>query len=421
MMRIIPILLVLFSLPFSFIAQDKGYVMRMIDSLCAPHYHGRGYVEQGDVKAAEFILEQCKEIGLKPVNGSYLQSFSFGVNTFPGAMDVTVNNAILKTGEDFIIEPRSIGQKGDFKAFTLKNRHTKSAENLYKLSEKSKVNESIVIIDATKPSLGQEAFLASLYENPLRSKGYIVLTDNKLTWSVGRSMLPTTIITAKKEALPKRIKNVDLSIDQQWVEDYESQNVMALIPGTKSEKTLVFTAHYDHLGRMGADTYIAGASDNASGSAMLLDLAKYYQENPPEYTTLFIWFAGEEAGLLGSKYFVDNSPIDLSNIKFLLNLDLMADAKKGITVVNGKEFPDAFNSLQNINEELKLLDLVKPRGSSSNSDHYPFYKKGVPSFFIYTVGDYQHYHDVFDIPENIPLTNYNEVFKLITSFVERNF
>ena len=72
---------------------------------------------------------------------------------------------------------------------------------------------------------------------------------------------------------------------------------------TQPQEMMVFTAHLDHLGRMGAETYIAGASDNASGSAMLLDLYKYYIENRPEQEVRFIWFGGEEAGLVGSKYF----------------------------------------------------------------------------------------------------------------------
>ena len=169
---------------------------------------------------------------------------------------------------------------------------------------------------------------------------------------------------------------------------------------------------------MGKETYIAGASDNASGSAMLLDLADYYSENPPKYNTVFIWFAGEEAGLVGSKYFVENPPFSLDNIKFLLNLDLMADAKKGITVVNGTIFNEAFDRLKAINEREGLLNQVKARGAAANSDHYPFYEKGVPSFFIYTEGDYKHYHDINDVPENIPLTNYDQVFELITSFVK---
>lgn len=413
---------ILFFFSFTFLllsgkAQDKAYVHEMIDSLCAPRYHGRGYVENGDVKAGDFLIRQCKEIGLKPLEGSHEQWFELGVNTFPGTMQVIVNKDTLETGIDYIIEPRSIAQEGQFKAFRLKPKHVKSPEKIFKLSEKEKVNESVVVIDGTVESNAYEAFLSRIYDNPLRAQGYVLLTDKKLTWSVGRSMLNSTVVRAQKNDQTKRIRKVSLDIDQEWKANYQTKNIMAVIPG-KKEKMVVYTAHYDHLGRMGADTYIAGASDNASGSAMLLDLAKYYQKNQPEYTTVFIWFAGEEAGLVGSKYFVENSPIQLDQIKFLLNLDLMADAKKGITVVNGKIFNEACEDMVEVNEKYALLDEVKARGSAANSDHFPFYEKGVPSFFIYTMGDYKHYHDVHDVPENIPLTNYEAVFKLITEFVE---
>ena len=123
--------------------------------------------------------------------------------------------------------------------------------------------------------------------------------------------------------------------------------------------------------------------------------------------------------MVGSRYFVENAPIDLEKIKFLLNLDLMADAKKGITAVNGKIFFDQFRSLEKLNESVGKLESIKARGSAANSDHFPFYEKGVPSFFIYTRGDYTHYHDVHDIPEHIPLTNYKNVFDLLTAFVHR--
>ena len=65
-----------------------------------------------------------------------------------------------------------------------------------------------------------------------------------------------------------------------------------------------------------------------------------------------------------------------------------------------------------------LLQQVKARGEAANSDHYPFTEKDIPGFFIYTEGDYKHYHDIDDKPENLPMTNYEQVFQLITEFVK---
>ena len=101
-----------------------------------------------------------------------------------------------------------------------------------------------------------------------------------------------------------------------------------------------------------------------------------------------------------------------------MNLDLMGDAGKGVTAVNGKVLEEHFAKLSSINMEMGLVEQVKARGPAANSDHHPFHEKGVPCFFIYTMGDYNHYHDINDVPENLPLTNYSEVFKLIVEFME---
>ena len=401
-------------------AQDSSYAKEMIDSLCAPRYHGRGYVFQGDVKAASFIERQCKEKGLKSFGNSYAQSFTLGVNTFPGDMSVKFNGELLQTGVDYQVNPGSQKINGSYKVLYLKPNMVKNQEKILKTASKKKVQNRFVVIDEASENAIIEEFSKGINQNPLNAKGYVLLKDKKLTWWVSRRTYNTTILDVSKEGLDKKIKTVDLAIDQEWISDYQSQNVVAFIPG-QVDSIIVFISHFDHLGRMGKDTYIAGASDNASGSAMLLDLADYCVEHPPKYNTIFIWFAGEEAGLVGSKFFVEHPLFPLNKIKFLLNLDLMADAKKGITVVNGSIFNDAFDRLNAINERESLLNQVKARGAAANSDHYPFYEKGVPSFFIYTEGDYKHYHDVNDVPENIPLTNYSEVFQLITSFVKEGF
>ena len=74
---------------------------------------------------------------------------------------------------------------------------------------------------------------------------------------------------------------------------------------------------------MGKDTFFPGANDNASGVSMLLNLAKYYKAHPANYSIAFIFFSGEEAGLLGSKYYSEHPIFPLSKIKFLVNLVLL--------------------------------------------------------------------------------------------------
>ena len=116
-----------------------------------------------------------------------------------------------------------------------------------------------------------------------------------------------------------------------------------MVKGTAQPDSFIFiTAHYDHLGGMGKDTYFPGANDNASGDALLLSLAKYYVAHPAKYSIGFILFAGEEAGLVGSKYYTENPIVPLKNIRFLINTDLAGTGDEGITVVNATEFPNEF-------------------------------------------------------------------------------
>jgi len=86
--------------------------------------------------------------------------------------------------------------------------------------------------------------------------------------------------------------------------------------------------------------------------------------------------------------------------------------------VNGSIYKKQFNELVSINTKDTLLPAIKARGEAANSDHYPFYKRSVPCFFIYTLGGISAYHDIHDIPSTLPLTKYKEVFKLLTLFLK---
>jgi Zn-dependent M28 family amino/carboxypeptidase len=168
---------------------------------------------------------------------------------------------------------------------------------------------------------------------------------------------------------------------------------------------------------MMGDAMFPGASDNASGTAMVLNLAKYYSKRNNEYSIVFILFAGEEAGLIGSDYFTSFPTFNIQKIKMLINLDIMGSAEGGVVTVNATEFPRQFATLQKINRKKGYLPEVRKRGPTKNSDHYHFYKKGIPSFFIYSIGGPGFYHDVYDKAESIPMTNYENVFKLLVDFV----
>ncbi|MFB0926414.1 MAG: M28 family peptidase, partial [Vicingaceae bacterium] len=139
---------------------------------------------------------------------------------------------------------------------------------------------------------------------------------------------------------------------------------------------------------------------------------------PPTKTVVFIAFGAEEIGLVGSQYFVQNPPFDLKKINFVFNMDLMGTGSEGAMIVNGKIFENQYKSLTKINEEHNYLPIIKKRGKAANRDHYWFSENGVPAFFIYLMGGIKAYHDIYDVSETLPLTKFEDTFRLIRDFVD---
>jgi hypothetical protein len=257
-------------------------------------------------------------------------------------------------------------------------------------------------------------------DNPFGIKALIEITAEKLVFGAATRLSVIPVILINGASFQSTVTSLDIHIKNRYCEEYRTQNVIGFIPGTScSDSFLVYTAHYDHLGLMGKKVYFPGANDNASGIAMMLGLARYFSNHPQRYSILFIGFTGEEAGLLGSGFFVNHPLVKLSDIKFLVNLDLVGTGVEGITVVNATEFPDPFEILSQINDRGKYLVNIKKRGQACNSDHCPFFTKGVPCFFIYTLGGIAAYHNLDDRQETLPLTAFDGLTKLMIAFGER--
>jgi Zn-dependent M28 family amino/carboxypeptidase len=169
---------------------------------------------------------------------------------------------------------------------------------------------------------------------------------------------------------------------------------------------------------LGSTVYFPGANDNASGIALLLNLLHYYSIHPSRYSILFVAFSAEEAGLLGAAQFVRNPPCKLTAIKFLINFDLVGTGDEGIKVVNGSVYTNEFARLRMINDRDALVPKVEARGKACNSDHCVFSEKGVPCFYIYTLGGIKAYHDPDDRAQTLPLTEFADLFRLTIRFLD---
>ena len=410
-------------------AQEPDY-KRITRTLCSPEFHGRGYVNKGDSVAAAFMAEEFEKLGVGTYkNNGYLQHFTLkGVNTFPGTMSVEHIGKTLIPGKHYMVDAESAGGKMTLKPVILEGASLidKGADTgfngTYIQKQMAKLGTSgynAILLNLSKVTGDSLRMLTGVSKALAQDFPVIEVINHKFTWAVGRKQLPNPLIYVQ-DSIVDMSGNFELNIEADFVDSYASQNVIAYLPSKKKcAKTILFTAHYDHLGRMGTDTYFPGANDNASGTSMLFTMAKHFKENPSDYNIMFIGFAGEEAGLEGSKYFVENTWLKLKKIEFLLNLDIMGSGEEGITVVNATVFEKHYELLKEINAEKELLAKVKRRGPTANSDHYWFSEAGVPAFFIYTMGPNKHYHDVFDIYSELSFNKYVDITTLLISFVEK--
>jgi aminopeptidase YwaD len=394
-----------------------------VEKLCSPAFHGRGYVNGGDSIAANFIAGEFEKMGCKFFKNSPYQPFQFKVNTFPSQMACSVNGKKLIPGKEFVVDPSCPSFYMDsLKIFRI------STEEIFN-GKKLKNKISLAAMSGSKTGIGF-AFHFSLWKGDTLKKAkelantlgqsmpVIELVDTKFTWSVSQEQSRFAVLQVQSNAVDASLDEwiFSIRVDAKLV-DHTARNVIAYVPAKKkSKKYFVFSAHYDHLGQMGQETYFPGGNDNASGTALLLEMARYYVKNPAEVNIVFMAFAGEEVGLLGSQYYTEHPIFPLKEIQFLFNLDIMGSGEEGVTIVNATVFPEQFEVLKSINDKQQFLPKIGSRGQAANSDHYFFTQKGVPAFFMYTMGPNKHYHDVYDTYEELSFNKFNSIYQLLIDF-----
>ncbi len=399
-------------------AQDVNYARQMVDTLCSDYFAGRGYVEDGMNKSAEFIANQFQKIGLTPPNysadaGSILQSFPVKANTFNGKYALHIKRKKLENGVDWVFNASSSGANGTYKIYQ------PDLSKPFKAPKIKNFKKAALVLDVPDEEAQPAKDFINWLQGLNQNFGLIInVTEGQIMWSVADFQTSIPQITILKDAISSKTKKLKVAGSPQIL-NHQVQNVVGMITGNQYPDSFIYiTAHFDHLGKFG-DAIYRGANDNASGVAMMLDLAKHYVLNPPNYSLIFVAFAAEESGLLGSKTMVEMLGDDqLPKIKFLVNLDLMATGEDGIAIVNALAHPEETKIIENIAETLAFPKVLK-RDNSANSDHYPFAIKGVPAFFIYSMGSQiKAYHNPKDIASNLRYEKYNDLFNLVTQFVD---
>lgn len=193
----------------------------------------------------------------------------------------------------------------------------------------------------------------------------------------------------------------------------KTQNVVAILKGSDpvaSRNYIVVGAHFDHLGRssqfamdpQAGDAIRNGADDNASGTAAVMQLARMLSLIRPRHSIVFANFSGEEEGLLGSQYFVENSPVPLDSIVAMLNFDMVGRLKDDKLFVYGTgtatELPALVDSAN-----IRIVPALSIQGGGDgfgSSDHSSFYAKNIPVLHFFT-DSHDDYHRATDDVEKI--------------------
>ena len=403
-------------------AQNLDRVRQHIQTLSSPEFHGRGYTFGGSDKAAKYIADEFKSLGVKPFGKSYYQNFSYDVNTFPAKMKVSIDGKEMQPGTDFVVGQMMPTTKASYELFlpdSLLLNDTIAFMARYFAEDWSK---KMLVIDyaQTENKEIKMFYIKVLYGNT-RFGGIMELIPEELVMSVGKVQQDYPVIKLKRESFDRSAKTVSIDITAKLKKNFAAKNVIGYVEGKNPDKYFVFCGHYDHLGTLGKDAYFPGAQDNASGTAMVLDLAAYYAKHQPKYTMVFMLFFGEEAGLLGSSYYVEHPLFPLNQIVMGVNLDMVGTGDEGITGVNWEEedYADVWKLFSSINGDNKYFDPIKQRKAAANSDHYSFNRKDVKFIFIYTMGPGTYYHNVKDKYETLSFAGYGSLFGLLTKFVER--
>ncbi|TSA26394.1 MAG: M20/M25/M40 family metallo-hydrolase, partial [Ignavibacteriales bacterium] len=231
------------------------------------------------------------------------------------------------------------------------------------------------------------------------------------------------------------VPKVDIEVHTKYEKEKEVVNVVGIIEGSDpvlKNEYLIIGAHLDHVGSQArlADTsseragkiYFPGANDNASGSAALLQIAREFsntkekpaslkrQRGEPKRSIIFVFFASEEQGLYGSKYFSENMKFPKEKVKAMVNLDCVGYGDS-IQIGGGESAQALWNIAKQIDNENDKL-LVTRTWKGGGADAEPFFEKGIQTLYFVTTNSYKHLHMISDKPETLNPNLFEAITKL---------
>jgi hypothetical protein len=230
--------------------------------------------------------------------------------------------------------------------------------------------------------------------------------------SIGEALVPD--LAARQAVIDSTLtpasgptgQNMNMVVTAVFDPEAETENVLGVIPGTDPEigdEVVIVSAHYDHLGVSPTGEIYAGADDDGSGTAVMMEIAKVMANGnfKPKRTILFAAWGAEEEGLLGSEYYVYDDPkFPLEDTIAVLQMDMVGVGdRSGLNIYGGTVLTDLFNQIAANSGE--VLVAAEPFDPNNNSDNAPFFNAGVPAVMFQTMGPHDYYHTPDDTIDTI--------------------
>ncbi|MBI1786995.1 MAG: M28 family peptidase [Acidobacteria bacterium] len=458
---------------------DPQIYLEHVKVLAAESMRGRGTGSPELEKAAGYIARQFKKLGLQPIDGkSYFQAFNVTTNAKLGAENrfeyadglksialkfpdeftpfnfssrAKLSGSVVFAGygitarelnyddyagldvKDKLVlvlrhEPQEFDDKSVFngKVYTEHSQFFSKATNA-----KNHGARGVILINDRANHRGEaeklEPFSKVVGPNDAGIPFVQVAAEIADRWFSGAGKSVDAIMTEIDQDLKPRSFPLPAAIRIEASVDVERavktvHNVAGYLPGESAEH-LVIGAHYDHLG-LGeqfsmapsmAGTPHPGADDNASGTAGVLELARYFTSLPkPKRGILFLCFAGEELGLLGSSYYVNHPTFSLDKAVAMINMDMIGRMRDGKVYIGGVGSGNTLKSL--LDGILPRYDKLKVDFSETagygSSDHTSFTTKQVPVLFFFS-GLHADYHKPSDTWDKIDGASAAGLLKLV--------
>jgi len=388
---------------------DRESAVKDLTYLTSDELMGRDPIRPEISLAYNFIADQLKEFGAKPVPGAdgYFQNIPFMMSSPPKKGEIKLGDSVYIQGKNLlVINGEAISGKfelvdvGFGLASDLEGKDLKGKILLTNVGAPDRMTPAdLFSLGSEKAILAEAAGAIGVIERfnipsipwPLISnylnRTQMVIDNND------SSKMPYMWMEDVKNTIKNQLTEgkamAELAIEGKTNKAIEGKNVLAWIEGTDSElkdEFVLLSAHYDHVGVGRADaegdSIYNGARDNAVGTVAVMNAAKYFAKNRPKRSILIALWTAEEKGLLGSAFFAENPLIPLDKIIYNLNIDGAGYNDTSVITVIGLGRTSADNLVSDAVSAFGLKAIADPapeQGLYDRSDNVSFAKKGIPA------------------------------------------